>query len=172
VGSGDRKLLRLYQDGTLLFRMAADADFLGWGQEEEEFARGPRLNPVPVVEAHASFVYLYRAVLPMLAKAPNSVQFTLNLKDAEVDKQRLALTKYYEGGIRNVFHPKLYRAYAVTIEEVVDASADAVINEPQHVAYTLVERFYEMFDMTPDLIPFVMEDRGIKAIDIEQIRKL
>lgn len=172
VKSADRKLLRLYQDGTLIFRMAADADFLGWGQEEDEFARFPRLNPVSVVEAHASFVYLYRTVLPTLVKPSETVEFTLTLRGAQVGEQRLALTQYYKGGIRNIYHPPLYRAHSREVDEIVDVATEVVVNEPEHVAYQLVERFYSMFDMAPDLIPFVKEAGGVKSIDIEQIRQL
>lgn len=41
VGWPDRKLLRLYQDGTLFFRAAADQEFLGWGQDREQFKEFP-----------------------------------------------------------------------------------------------------------------------------------
>lgn len=172
VRSSDRKLLRLYQDGTLLFRMAADAVFLGWGQDEEDFAREPRLNPVAVVEAHASFVHLYRAVLPMLVKTPTSVQFALRLEDAQVGTRRLVLTRYYKGGIRRVVDPQEYPAHSVSSEDTLDVPTDAVVSQPDLVAFKLLERFYDMFDMPPDLIPFAREDGDTWAVDLEQIKAL
>jgi hypothetical protein len=70
VRSGERKLLRLFQDGTLIFRVPADPSFLAWAVDENEFERMPRLNPVPVVEMHTTFVDLYAALLPKLVRPP------------------------------------------------------------------------------------------------------
>src|SRR5436190_23728453 len=41
IRQGDRKLLQLFQDGTLIFRVPADPSFLAWAVDEEAFARWP-----------------------------------------------------------------------------------------------------------------------------------
>src|SRR5688572_31620822 len=54
-------IFQLYEDGTLLVRVAADSTFLGWGQDEKEFNTRPRLNPMALIELTTSFVHLYRS---------------------------------------------------------------------------------------------------------------
>lgn len=172
VSNGDRKVLRVYQDGTLIFRMTADPDFLCWSQEEDEYLHAPRLDPVPVVEVHASFVHLYAALIPKLLKPPQLVRFTMNLRDAEVNGARLSFTRYYQGGIRRVIHPKLYHAYAANLKDSFDSEPELIARTPNLIAYQLLVKFYAFFEMAPDLIPFVKDENGKKAIDIEAIRRL
>jgi hypothetical protein len=94
------------------------------------------------------------------------------LKEARVGKRFLALTPYYKLGIQNVSDPRLYQAHHADITESLDLKAQFVANTPNEAAYLLVDRFYGMFDMTPDLIPFVKDEKGAKSIDVEQIKKL
>lgn len=169
---GDRKLLQLFQDGTLIFRVPADPSFLAWAVDEEAFARWPRLNPVAVVEMHTSFVRLYAAILPRLVTEPISVRFTLNLKDARVGSRFLSLTEYYKLGIENVDNPRLFQTYNAEVTQTIDIAASLVIDSPDEAAYILLERFYQMFDMEPKYIPFVKSEGAAKLIDVNALKKL
>jgi hypothetical protein len=170
---GDRKVLQLFQDGTALFRVAADPRFLAWSVTPDDFARVPRLNPVPVVEMHVSFVLFYASLIPRFAKPPDSVRFTLHLRAAHADGKRLALTRYVPN-FQTAFNLTLHYAHATEIEESLTVATKAVLETPEHVAYQLVERFYsEFFDVTdPSLIPFVTEKNGVAAIDSAQLQEL
>src|SRR5262245_32295495 len=96
VKRGNRKGLRLYQDGTLILRAAADDSFLGWGVNPDTFESTPRLNPVAVVEIHAGFVMLYSRILPQLERAASEVLFQLVLRNVRVGSERLFMTKHVE----------------------------------------------------------------------------
>lgn len=168
----DRKLLRLYKDGTMLFRAAADHEFLGWGQEPEAFQRTPRLNPVAVVEVHASFVTLYQKVLEGIIPVPDQITFHLILDNARVAEKPLALTQYYDGGIQNVHMPTMYRAHSAKADAHLVVSAEELQQRPLRTAYRLVELFADFFDMDHSLIPFAEGEGEHREIRVDKLTRL
>jgi len=58
IGYPDWKMIRVYQDGPVILRAAADHELLCWGREEPQFLERPRVNPVALVELTYSFVKL------------------------------------------------------------------------------------------------------------------
>jgi hypothetical protein len=169
---GNRKDLRLYQDGTVIFRAAADESFLGWGQDHEPFLQHPRLNPVAVVEVHASFVTFYRRVLERLAGAPAEVLFRMSLHNHTLESgQRLYMTRHLDGARWEWIDEEHFRVEAEPPQDQLKVEAAAVSAHPLEVAYLLVERFYRMFDMPSDLIPFVREQDGRKEIDVTALAR-
>src|SRR5688572_29821668 len=63
VALGDRLTVQLYEDGMLLAKAKADADFLAWGSGRLNVEDKPRMNPLALVEFTHSFVNVYRRVL-------------------------------------------------------------------------------------------------------------
>jgi hypothetical protein len=157
VSSGDRKKIQLFNDGTLLFRAAADSEFLGWGQEPEWFRRDPRLNPLAVVEANTSFVHLYSRLLPHFVSRPVSIQIELALRNAEIDQNRIYLTEFYRFGIQNIHKPHRYLAHSINMRERIDIPADEMVDRPNEAAYKVVLSFSTFFDFPAEKIPFVVE---------------
>src|SRR5207302_984144 len=58
VTNGDRKVLDLYEDGTMVFAVSAGNDFLAWGKRAEF-----NINPLALIEVIYSFVALYFEVI-------------------------------------------------------------------------------------------------------------
>lgn len=172
VRSGERKVLRLYQDGTLIFRAAANESFLGWGMEHAAFLEYPRINPVPVVEVHASFAHLYARVLDQLHKPPTDILFRLMLRGAVWTNKRLFLTEYYDVPIWQVGDPPQYVVHSDPASETLTILPAQLREAPNQVAYELVAAFASLFEMPSDKIPFVREVGGVREIDINQIVKL
>jgi len=172
VTAGEWKAIRLYQDGSLLARVAADSSFLGWGSSEDAFIHQPRLNPVAVVEIHAAFVTLLAEVLTHFSAMPAEVDFRLELHDPFIDGNRLFLTKWYERGIQHVHNPERYRVQAADPSAQHTVLIKRLRQHPLVVAYDLVARFYSFFDMPADKIPFVTDTDAGKAIDVEQLKRL
>lgn len=171
VKRGNRKNLRLYQDGTMIFRAAADESFLGWGVEPETFRGFPRLNPVAVVEVHVGFVMLYARVVQQLQYGPGEVLFHLELRNVTVGTRRLFLTRHVPGGHRiDMFDLHDYPAEMDPAKERVQVSPAQLSAAPWSVAYLLVEKFVSFFDLPLEDIPFVREVGGRKEIDIEGLR--
>lgn len=172
VRNGTRKLLKLYSDGTLLFRMRADGDFLGWGQSGDGFAALPALNPVAVVESHTSFVHLYRRVVEMLTTAPPTVHFSLTFSDAFIDNRPLSLTKYYEKGVARTVNPDLFPIHDRAASLQFDAPTELLVSDPDAVAFSVLSRFYAMFDAEPTLIPFTEMDNSGGRVNVSMIQRL
>jgi hypothetical protein len=168
---GNRKVLRLYQDGTLVFRALADDSFLGWARRPEQFLAHPRLNPVPVVEVHASFATFYgRNILAMLEREPDEVLFKLVLKHHRLaEGKRLFMTEHQPGDAWEFVGRHYYRVGAEPPETTLTAAAAIVREKPLVVAYQLVEKFFALFDMPAHLIPFVSEVDGVHEIDVAKI---
>jgi hypothetical protein len=169
---GDRKLLRVYQDGTVLFRVAADADFLGWGVEERVFQRSPRLNPVAVAELHASFVYFYREMLGRLTEPVYGVSLKLKLDAADFGAGRIFLTEYYD---TKRFDPTFIKKRVLQTNPAtasVTAGPESFEKRPDAVAFLILAAFAAMFDMPPDEIPFTRKTPEGSEVDIASIRDL
>ena len=172
VQNRDRKLLQLYPDGTLLFRVRADQDFLGWGQDPARFEALPALNPIAVVESHTSFVHLYRALLSRFLVGTPSVVFKLQFHSAQVAGRRIAITKLFDRGIVWAVDPELYPIHDFNATADAKVETNELIESPNAVAFGLLLKFYDMFDADHELIPFVKTDTDPKAIDVEQLQAL
>lgn len=167
---GQRKRLRLFQDGTLIFCALADDSFLGWARSPEAFLAQPRLAPVPVVEVHASFVTVYSSLLASLQESPAEVMFKLVLRNFVLDNgQRLYLTEHVTGETWEWIDRRRYPVEAALPEATVTSGASDVRTDPLAVAYRLVEAFVALFDMPASMIPFVVETAGIRRIDVSAI---
>lgn len=170
--SGDRKRVRLYQDGTLIFRARADSAFLGWGQDPHDFANVPALNPVAVVESHASFCSVYGLILQHLAETPESVRIDLSFSNATIGSKRLFLTRYYPQGVSSVLDPKPYYIHDVNASDSLVAPLREVRESPFSVAYQLLVRFYKLFDAEPDLIPLTSGTGSQGSVNLEALKAL
>ena len=170
--SSDRKVLRLYQDGTLIFRVRADHEFLGWGVEPDYFERFPKLNPVPVVEVNTSFVHLYRAVVGQLKHPVETVYFKLFLSDSTWEHSRLFLTKYFSSNRVDWGGVTKWEIQQDPAEEELEVSANELEESPNRVALRLVKTFVSMFDLPDDEIPFVTGDGDDAEVDLQAIKDL
>lgn len=171
VGWPDRKLLRLYQDGTLLFRAAADQEFLGWGQRPDEFSQCPRLNPVAVVESQTSFVHLYGTILSQLKEEPATVDFRIEIHNGSWKGGRLFLTEYYERDSL-LLNPKRFEIQTDPAVAEFSTSAEEISGNPNRTAYRLVCAFASLFDMPEDTIPFTKDGPAGPEIDLDEIKAL
>lgn len=169
---GDRKHLRLHQDGTLVFRCAADDSFMGWARTPGIFNNRPRLSPLVVVELHASFVTFYRELLGRFQIPPTDVLFAFSLRNwYTAAGQRLFITEDVPRGafVEDVLPYPLAEEPA---DAEIQVTADELANHPRRVMYKLVHRFYEMFDAADQgIIPFVSSADGAHEIDVAAIQR-
>lgn len=168
----ERKMLRLYQDGTLVFRARADHEFLGWGVEPNYFPRFPKLNPLVVVEVNTSFVHWYRAIVQQLKHPTDQVFFHLSLHDFTQEGIRLFLTKYFSKGRVDWGTVTKYSVQTDPAEEEFRVPISELLEAPNRVAYEVVRTFVSMFDMPETEIPFVVRDEDRPEIDLERIKAL
>jgi hypothetical protein len=164
---GERKCLRLFRDGTLIFRALADDSFLGWARNAAAFQASPRLNPVPVAEVHASFASFYAEMLARVDPGPCEVMFKLVLRNHVLENgRRLYLTEHQAGDIFEWIDRHTYPVEVEPPEATHVAPANQLQTDPLAVAYQLVERFASLFDLPSALIPFTVETGGVRRIDL------
>lgn len=165
---GDRKVLRLYQDGTVIFGAAADHTFLGWGQEKRAFQSHPRVNPVAAVEIHASFAAFISHLLPRLEHPPLEILFRLSLRNPKIGKEYLYLTDYLREQ-HFIVDLKKHPIEREPADEKLVSTADEIAQHPMRVAAQLAHRFYSMFDFAAS-VPFVTIDaQGQPAVDMGKL---
>jgi hypothetical protein len=168
---GERKHLRLYHDGTLVFRVAADDTFMGRAQQHHHFLDRPRLVPIVVVEVHASFVTFMRWVINRLHTPPDQVLFRMNLRNPINERgNRVFLTQQPARGAFPEDYPNFPLEADPADAQLIVPAID-VIDHPLRVAYQLVELFFDMFEVDHGLIPFVHEVLGQREIDVEALRR-
>ena len=166
----DRKHLRVFNDGTILFRCVADDTFLGATRNAAAFQQSPRINPVVVVEMHASYVTFVTEMLGRLASPPLHVVFAFGLRNpTNLAGRRVFLTdRVLPGGLEVDLNTYPLERNPPEAEVRVDA-AD-VQAAPLRVAYRLVEEFYAMFDFDGAPIPFTHQVDGHTEIDLNALR--
>lgn len=168
---GDRKQIRLYQDGTLIVRVRADHEFLGWGLEPRDFARFPRLNPVAVLEFLASVAHLTRDMIARLKHQPASVLFRLELTAGGYGNA-LYLTKYYPPKTRDWSGAPKYLLQETDSAAEVEIESAELAEHPNRAGFKLVELFASWFDMEGPDIPFVVQGDGGLEVDVAAIAGL
>jgi len=166
VASGSEKLIHLYEDGTLLLKAAADS-FLAWPLDPEEFKQRPRLNTLGIIELTAAFVHFYKRLIPRLQRDPGRVRFRIEMVDASVEGKKLYVVPYpvRSFGWQSQWDDEKYPIAEDHMRKDVEATTNEVQQDPDHVAYRLVERLFLFFGVPIDMIPYVKQEE-VKRIDV------
>jgi len=168
-----RKLIRLYEDGTIILRALADNNYLGWGQFEEQFKKFPRLNSIALIELTYNFIDFYGRLSGHFESNPEKIRIRCELRNAFLtDSAKLILAPGpvgsvgYEGGFFKKEAPEN------NMSKQIDSELADIQNSPAYVVYELIKELYLWFGYTTDKIPYTSEDeQGKKFIDMKQITK-
>lgn len=155
---GDRKRLRLYEDGTFIVQGAADYSFLGWGPYEPEFNLKPRLNSIAIIEFTSLFIYTYKEVLKKLEPNSSKIKLHMEFRNGAVGNQRLYMSPYAVGSIEWMFNEDSHKLVDKPKAEIF-VSCDSIMQDVDHVAYQLVEKLYLLFGMFTNMIPYTANER-------------
>jgi hypothetical protein len=169
VASGSEKVIHLYEDGTLLFRAAADS-FLAWPLDSEKFKERPRLNTLGIIEVTAAFVHFYKRLLPRLERDPGRVRFRVEMMNASAEGKKLYVVPYPVLSWGWQWDDEKYPIAEEDMRKDVEAPTSEIQQDPDHVAYRLVERLFFFFGVPIDKIPYVKEEE-VKRIDIAGFSK-
>lgn len=172
IALGDWKTIQLYEDGMLLAKVKADADFLAWGSRSDEgFEKRPRLNPLALIEFTYSFVDVFRHVLEHAEPQPATCVLQVTIQNAFRADERLYLNPYGLETIPHLVDQIRYRAPEDAGE--VETQVDTVLirdNTPR-AAYRFVERIYLWFGVPTDKIPYVTGADDARVIDVSMLRR-
>jgi hypothetical protein len=171
VGNKRYKLIRLYEDGTLILSAAAHNHFLCWGQSTEDFSKHPRLNPIPLIELTYNLVFFYGKLIPYFLKKPSKIRFQIELKNAFLEKSKLHLTPSHVGNTPGWLIIDFWKEAPDNEMKIkLDIPTNSLIESSPYVAYKLIEKLYLWFGFTPDKIPYTTkDDDGDKYIDTQKI---
>jgi schlafen family protein len=162
-----RKVIDLYQDGTLIFGCAADAGFLNWATKSPS-----RINTIVLIEVTHSFCLFYGEVLRDLSPQPENVHFRFQFGNTHPtgDCTPLFLVPYAMGTLGAAFDDNAHSTPTDT------GCKDIVIRTPEFTpgaaAYKIIEKIYLWFGFTSEFIPYTEEIDGRKVISESAIRAL
>jgi len=164
VTNGNRKVLDLYRDGTMIFAASADSDFLAWGKEG-----ALKINPLALIEVVYSFMTLYQLVIADFIDPPEEVSFEARLLNMHL------------GGKKNVLGPYALTSTAQMIgldsKEAPEDNWTTTISlptknfDPAAAAYGLVREVYLWFGLEEDKIPYSKNEDDVRKIDPQAIIK-
>ncbi len=157
------KILDLYRDGTLVFGVIAEKDFLTWGRIENDL----RINSLALIETIYNFVTLFKLVTEKSVPKPSEVSIRIKLHDLHLGGEKSFMVPYTVGafGSRGQ-HDAPDNNFETTV--FVDLSKSEF--DLGRVSYHVVEEVYLWFGMDSNMIPYVIEKDGLKSIDPAQIK--
>ena len=173
VGYSDYKLIRTYEDGTVVLRAAADYSLLGWDREEAQFTQKPRLNPIALIELTYHFALFYRAILAHLRAPAQTIVFNAELHGAILGNgQRLYLIPYAVGTLAWELDSDKYPAPKAEMSKQVEIATELLQSSPGAVAYRVIEKVYAWFGVPTNQIPYVDEtDPQEPAVSIGSLER-
>jgi hypothetical protein len=170
VRNGDAKQIQLYEDGTLLAKLAADENFLAWGSKDPDL----RLNPLALLEVLFNFVHLYSTLTSRMQTPPREVNFREQIEHAWIveGSAKLCLSAYGVGSIEwSMDLPELrHHAPEPSMTRDISVATTDLHKAPGRAAYLLAEKIYLWFGMTPDKIPYTSGFGEAKAVDPETFK--
>jgi hypothetical protein len=171
VKNGARKTVRVYEDGTVLFRADAGPDFLGWGRDEVTFPKSPQLHPLAAIEVTTLFVHFYTLLTARFEHPLGDIRFVLKLADTKVGDNFMHIVPFALTTLGWRLQDEEYSLKESTVEKEVIVPGSEVASDPDRAAYRLVERLFLFFGVPVDKIPYVVQTEGVKRVDVERIKK-
>lgn len=166
VTNGERKILRVYRDGHVIFGGQMDEHFLGHGTKSRVDCDA--VNAIGVVEIIDEFTRFCEIMRVHLKDKPENIKIKLavsNPKKAEIHIMSSIPVngfKFHETqGNFDSEYQETEKTFNVSNGLNYDSSA-----------YDLVSEFFYLFGLSNDKIIFVKEDGGVKKIDIDAIKKV
>lgn len=169
VQNSDRKIIDLYDDGTLIFTGLADDRFLAHASQS-----GLRINSIALVEIVYNFLSFYKEVINDLSIKPDSISVQFKFLNMHLND----LKSYLVAGAMDAWDIEVDRHIAprndVILEEPIDFKVEKFTNNQiGEMTYKVLEKIYLHFGVPLDdgKIPYVKMENDIRIIDLEQIRK-
>jgi hypothetical protein len=69
-------------------------------------------------------------------------------------------------------NPDLHPIHSPNAEDSIDVDVLTLIEAPEVAAYSLLTKFYDLFDAGPELIPFTKKSEKGPAVDAEALKRL
>ena len=163
VTNGDRKVIDLYRDGTLVFVGLADHNFLAWPDEKKQ-----KLNPLAIVEVIYGYFSFYKLVLEDLEKRPDNITMRVDFRNL------------HKGGLKSGLVPYALNTYGQLFDDEKKLAPENYVTllrsfatkdfDPGAMGYEIVKEIYLWFGIEEDKIPYVKNENGLRIIDVDGIK--
>jgi len=156
ITNGDRKIIRIYRDGQIVF--AASEDFFGHGVEvnEDEVGKVFRFNSMASAELISNFVNFSLEIGKSLSVDPSGIVYKIRIFNPK--RKHLELTSI------NMFKEKMGELTLDLADREVFITSENF--KPEKIAYAIWAEFNYLFGISED--HFVYVDRGAKLMNFEQ----
>lgn len=170
---GERRLIHLYEDGTLIFRVSADHKLLGWPRRKEEFKKLPRINSLALIEITLNFVNFYKTIVSNFDKEVNKIQFRAEFRNIFLENnKRLYLLPYSIKHAEWDDEDRKKCAPENNMKQEIIIDTEHIKEKYQHVTYEIIKKIYLWFSLSEDEIPYSSQDKNDKKyIDENLIKK-
>lgn len=163
VGRSDYKLIRVYRDGTVVFRGVADEDLLGWGRREGgAFEARPRINSAVLTELVYHFVRFVGELTLRFDTVPGGYELSCGLRRAELPSGRRLYVTPFEVGVAGwdleIFEHDEHEAPQSDFDCKLSTDTAMLQSDPARVAADLLAEFYVRFGMPTDELPYIDSD--------------
>ncbi len=167
VTNGERKIIRLYRDGNIIFGASTDEDFLGHATTSKGFAGA--INALAATEVITEFV-IFCEMMRLHFKFPiNLLMVKMNLFNPKKEEKRIMLS-VPEGGMRWTKAEGQFKEANSQVIKKFPVGKDGI--KFANVAYQLVAEFFYFFGLTEDKFMYIIEKDGEKEIDTRMIGKI
>lgn len=176
ASNSDNKLLRVFQDGNIIFAAAIDESLLGWGRKNhQEFMKKPRLNPVALIESTFNFIIFVKNLLNFLIKPPKKLLFRASLFSLWLQNSKVYLIPGDTNSTPYKFDlpDKMKEAQEENKELDVDFLYSDFDVHTDKVCFALIKKIYNWFGIPDEEIPYTCQlSSGDMVTDIKQIKEL
>lgn len=169
VANGERKIIRLYEDGTLVIRGLIDEGFLGWGTRDQTFEANPKLHALASIEFTTSAVHLYQTLISFLEPKPGSVKVHLEITNGKVGNRFLYTEPYRVNAVQWGWGDKDFALTKPNPTSEFIVSTTDVAHDPNKAAFELVEHLFRLFSVPTERIPYIIESEGIQRVNVDEI---
>ncbi len=153
-------ILDLYRDGTLVFGVIAEKDFLTLGRIPTDL----KINSLALIETIYNFIALYKIVAENFVPKPSEFSIRIKLHHLHLNGEKSFMVPYAVG------------AMGVRQYDAPENDFDCILHfdlgrfDAGWVSYLVVQEVYLWFGMDSNMIPYVIEKDGLKSIDPAQIK--
>lgn len=162
VVAQQHKILDLYRDGTTVFAVSAESDFLAWGREQSDL----KINSLALIETIYNFTAFYGVVINNFDLKPSEIFIRIDFHNMHLKGEKTFMVPYAVGAFSRPPYQSPNDTWNKTLKFEVE-NFDVSI-----VAYQIVQEIYLWFGMDIEMIPYVSDKNGQKIIDCEQIKNI
>lgn len=171
VKNGDRKVLRLYKDGSIVTRFAADGSFLGWGRTDNAETSNipesvPVINALALLEVTYEFVSFYAMFLEKINVGINPC-INVKLSNMAVGQSRLFRVSVTPGDAIWDLKNKSHVARENSFEKELWSSTSE-LNSEGRLSFRIVEEIFNWFGIPSNNIPYNINN----TIDADKIKNI